>query len=195
VPNTPGLILASTSPYRRELLARLKLRFEIRRPEVPEEERDGELPRARAGRLALDKAQAIAALEPGAVVIGADQVAVCEGRVLGKPGNVAAARAQLRYQSGRHVEFYTAVAVVCRARGYTDVYTDRTTVELRALGEAEIEAYLAADEPFDCAGALRSEALGISLCRHIATEDPSALIGLPLIRLAASLRECGYRVP
>jgi septum formation protein len=181
--------------YRRELLGRLKLRFEVRPPEIDEGQREGELPRRRAERLALAKAQAIAALEPAAVVIGADQVAACEDQVLDKPGDAATARAQLRRQSGRTVQFYTAVAVTCRNRGHTDVFMDQTTVELRALTDAEIEAYIAADEPFDCAGALRSEALGISLCERITTSDPSALIGLPLIRLAASLRECGYRVP
>jgi septum formation protein len=195
VPTAPGLILASTSVYRRELLARLRLPFEVRRPPIDEDPRPGEGPSQRAERLALAKAEAVAALAPAAVVIGADQVAACEGQILDKPGNAAAARQQLRQQSGLAVQFYSAVAVLCRERGYADCFMDRTRVVLRALSDAEIDAYLAADEPFDCAGSLRSEALGTSLCESIVTTDPTALIGLPLIRLAASLRACGYRVP
>jgi septum formation protein len=195
VPTAPGLILASTSVYRRELLARLRLPFEVRRPQVDEGRRPAEGPLQRAERLALAKAEAIAALAPGAVVIGADQVAACHEQILDKPADVAAARLQLRLQSGRAVQFYSAVAVLWRAHAYADCFMDRTSVVLRALSDAEIDAYIAADEPFDCAGALRSEALGVSLCESMATTDPTALIGLPLIRLAASLRACGYRVP
>jgi septum formation protein len=195
VPTAPGLILASTSVYRRELLARLQLPFEVRRPQVDESLLSAEGPVQRAERLALAKAEAIAALAPDAVVIGADQVAACEERILDKPGNAATARVQLRLQSGRVVQFYSAVAVIWRERTYTDCFMDRTSVALRALSDLEIEAYIAADEPFDCAGSLRSESLGVSLCESIVTNDPTALIGLPLIRLAASLRACGYRVP
>lgn len=195
MPTAPGLILASTSVYRRELLARLKVPFEVRRPQVDEALRGAEGPAPRAERLALAKAQAIAALAPDAVVIGADQVAACEERILDKPGNAATARLQLRFQSGRAVHFYSAVAVICRERAYADCFMDRTSVTLRALSDLEIDAYLTADEPFDCAGSLRSESLGVSLCESIVTTDPTALIGLPLIRLASSLRACGYRVP
>jgi len=191
----PGLILASTSVYRRELLARLKIPFEVRRPEVLEDLRAHEGAQQRAERLALAKAEAVAALAPTAVVIGADQVAACEDRILDKPGNASAARLQLRQQSGRTAQFYTAVAVLHRDRAFADCFLDRTSVVLRSLRDREIDAYLAADEPFDCAGALRSEALGISLCESIVTSDPTALIGLPLIRLAASLRACGFHVP
>jgi len=195
VPTAPGLILASTSVYRRELLARLRVPFEVRRPEVLEDRRTHEGAQQRAERLALAKAEAIAAAAPDVVVIGADQVAACEDRILDKPGDVSAARLQLRQQSGRTAQFYTAVAVIHRDRDFTDCFLDRTSVVLRTLRDREIDAYLAADEPFDCAGALRSEALGISLCESIVTSDPTALIGLPLIRLAASLRSCGFRVP
>jgi len=192
---TPELILASTSPYRRELLARLRLSFSTRRPEVDEGHAAGEDPLGRAERLALAKAQAVSALAPSAIVIGADQVASCGGRILDKPGDADQARIQLEHQSGRAVVFYSAVAVLWPARAYTDCFVDRTTVVLRTLTAGEISAYLAADRPFDCAGSLRSEGLGIGLCERIESRDPTGLIGLPLIRLAASLRSCGYAVP
>jgi septum formation protein len=195
VTSPPGLILASTSPYRRELLARLRLPFTVERPEVDEAPLAGELPQARAERLALAKAFAVSALRPRSVVIGADQVAACDGHILDKPGNAGAARAQLRAQSGRSVHFHSAVAVVHAERAFSDSFTDQTTVVFRTLSEAEIDAYLAADQPFDCAGSLRSEALGPSLCERIDSQDPTGLIGLPLIRLAASLRSCGYALP
>jgi septum formation protein len=195
VTSLPELILASTSPYRRELLARLRLPFSVERPDVDEAPLAGELPRARAERLALAKAMAVAARHPRSVVIGADQVAACDGRVLDKPGSPAAAREQLRAQSGRSVQFHSAVALVHAGRGFSDCYTDQTTVVFRTLLAAEIDAYLAADQPFDCAGSLRSEALGLCLCERIESQDPTGLIGLPLIRLAASLRSCGYALP
>jgi septum formation protein len=191
----PPLILASTSLYRRDLLARLRIPFTMRRPAVDETPLPAEDPRQRAERLARAKAEAIGRLEAASVVIGADQVAACEGLVLGKPGDAAAARAQLRRQSGRSVQFYSAVAVMHGARGYADSFVDLTTVHFRELSAAEIDAYVAADRPFDCAGALRSEALGPSLCQFIDSQDPTGLIGLPLIRLAASLRSCGYALP
>jgi 7-methyl-GTP pyrophosphatase len=191
----PPLILASTSPYRRELLARLRIPFTVRRPEVDETGLPGEEPRQRAERLAFAKAQAIAAHEGGSVVIGADQVAACEGVVLGKPGDAATARAQLLRQSGRAVVYYSAVAVVCGERGFAERFVNLTTVRLRKLEAREIDAYIEADRPYDCAGSLRSEALGPSLCERIESEDPTGLIGLPLIRLAASLRSCGYALP
>ncbi len=181
--------------YRRELLARLSLPFEVRQPQVDEGRWPAERPLQRAERLALAKAEAVAALVPAAVVIGADQVASCADQILDKPGDAAAARLQLRLQSGRAVQFCTAVTVLCRERGYADSFTDQTSVVLRVLSDAEIDAYIAADQPYDCAASLRSESLGISLCERIATTDPTALIGLPLIRLAASLRACGYRLP
>jgi septum formation protein len=191
----PGLILASTSRYRQDLLSRLRVPFESCPPGVDETSWEAEAPEARAGRLALAKARAVAAAHPDGVVIGADQVASCEGRILDKPGDRATARSQLRHQSGRPVVFYSAVAVVCQQRGYCRQFMDLTTVTLRALGDCEIEAYLDADQPYDCAGSLRSERLGISLCERIDSTDPTGLIGLPLIRLAATLRDCGYALP
>ena len=191
----PELILASTSVYRRELLERLSLPFTVRRPEVDEGPRAGESPPQRAERLAAAKARAIAIREPAAVVIGADQVAACVGQVLDKPGNSETARAQLRLQSGQQVQFFSAVAVINANRHFADFFVDVTTVVLRTLNSAEIDAYLAADQPYDCAGSLRSEGLGVSLCERIETSDPTGLIGLPLIRLCASLRACGYSLP
>lgn len=191
----PELILASTSRYRSDLLGRLRLPFAIRRPEVDESPAPGEAPHQRAARLALAKAQAVSAAAATAVVIGADQVAACEGQILDKPGHTEAARRQLRLQSGHAVQFYTAVAVLHPPRRFSDCFVDLTTVVLRSLGDAEIDAYLAADQPLDCAGSLRSEGLGVSLCERIESLDPTALIGLPLIRLSASLRACGYALP
>jgi len=195
LPNAPGLILASTSVYRRQLLERLRLPFFVVRPEVEELVRAGEAPRPRAERLALEKAQAVANAHPAALVIGADQVASCEGAILDKPGHAEAARAQLRAQSGRAVQFYSAVALVHAERGHTECFIELTTVVFRELREADIDAYLSADRPYDCAGSLRSEALGVTLCERIDSQDPTALLGLPLIRLAASLRSCGYALP
>jgi septum formation protein len=188
VTTAPGLILASTSRYRQELLSRLRLPFEARSPGVDETALPGEAPADRAARLALAKAEAIAASHPGEVVIGADQVAACEGRILDKPGDAVHALEQLRHQSGRSVLFYSAVAVVCRERAYRAQFVDLTTVTLRRLGEAEIAAYVAADRPYDCAGS-------IYLCERIDSSDPTGLIGLPLIRLGAILRDCGYALP
>jgi septum formation protein len=195
LPTAPGLILASTSVYRRALLERLRVPFVVSRPEVDETERAGEAPRPRAERLALAKARSVAQAHPGQLVIGADQVAACDGAILDKPGHAQAARAQLRAQSGRAVQFFSAVALVHVQRGHTEAFVDLTTVIFRALSADEIEAYLAADQPYDCAGSLRSEALGVSLCERIETQDPTALMGLPLIRLAASLRSCGFALP
>lgn len=191
----PPILLASTSPYRRELLARLRLPFEALPPGIDEAGLPGEAPRDRARRLALAKAAALAATHAGHVVIGSDQVAECEGQVLGKPGDAASARAQLARQSGRAVVFHTAVAVLRHEAGFRDEFVDTTTVHLRALGAAEIEAYVAADAPFDCAGSMRSESLGAVLCERIVSDDPTGLVGLPLIRLAASLRACGCPLP
>ena len=191
----PPILLASTSPYRRELLARLRLPFEARPPGVDEVSVAGEAPVDRARRLALAKAAALADRHPGHIVIGADQVADCEGEALDKPGDAARARAQLARQSGKSVRFHSAVAVLHRAAGFEDVFVDTTTVQLRSLSAVEIEDYVKADQPFDCAGALRSESLGVTLCERILSEDPTGLVGLPLIRLAASLRACGCPLP
>ena len=148
----PPILLASSSPYRRELLARLRLPFEALPPGVDEATHAGEAPLERARRLALAKAAALADRHPDHVVIGSDQVAECEGEVLDKPGDAARARAQLARQSGKTVRFHSAVAVLHRAAGYQDQFVDTTTVQLRPLSAAEIEDYVKVDQPLDCAG-------------------------------------------
>lgn len=191
----PGLlILGSTSPYRRELLARLRLPFECLRPEVDEQALAGELPDTLARRLARAKAEAVAARAPDAWVIGSDQVAALDGRTLGKPGHRAAAIAQLTAMSGRSVVFHTAVALA-RAGQPTLQAADRTEVRFRPLQADEIARYVDAEQPFDCAGSFKCEGLGISLFEAIDNDDPTALIGLPLIVTARLLRQAGYRLP
>ena len=187
----PRLILASTSPYRRELLARLGLPFDVAPPEVDETPRPGERPDALAQRLALAKAQAVAAAHPTRVVIGSDQVADLAGLALGKPGTHARAVAQLRAMSGRTVVFQTAVAVVHAERGFARCALVPVTVRLRELDDARIERYLALEQPYDCAGSAKAEGLGISLLQSIDSNDPTALIGLPLIQTCTLLLEAG----
>jgi septum formation protein len=191
----PPLILASTSPYRRELLARLRLAFEPMLPGVPEEGVEGESPADRALRLALAKAQVIAGAHPGALVIGADQVAAAGERVLGKPGDAAHCRAQLAFLSGRTARFYTACAVLGVGAGVRLAHVDTTTVVFRSLTAGEIERYVACEQPFDCAGGFKAEGLGVALFECIESQDPTALIGLPLIWLAGALRGAGYHLP
>jgi septum formation protein len=190
-----ALILASTSVYRRELLARLGLPFETQAPGVNEAQVEGESPADRALRLALEKAGAVARLHPEAIVIGADQVAACSGRLLDKPGDAARSRTQLAALSGRTALFYTACAVLGGSGSVHLAHVDTTTVVFRQLSGAEIERYVARERPFDCAGAFRAEALGISLFEYIESRDPTALIGLPLIWLAAALRGAGFLLP
>lgn len=185
----PSLILASTSRYRQELLARLRLPFEAVAPEVDETPLAGEAPAALAERLALAKARAVAATRPDAIVLGSDQVADLDGQALGKPGSHAAAQAQLRLMSGRVVVFQTAVAVV--ARGLAAIERAEVRVRFRALSDAAIEAYLHADQPYDCAGSAKVESLGIALLESVESDDPTALIGLPLIRTCSLLRRAG----
>lgn len=187
------LILASTSIYRRELLARLRLPFDCARPEVDESPRPGEAPADLALRLAIAKAGAVASREPDAVVIGSDQVAEREGLSLGKPGGRDAAIAQLSAMSGCAITFHTAVCVQCPDGAMTALNT--TIVRFRALTQAEIERYVDAERPFDCAGSFKSEALGIALLDAIATSDPTSLVGLPLIATAKLLRDAGFRLP
>lgn len=194
--NSPSeLILASTSPYRRALLERLRLPFRCVAPQVDEAHRPGEPASERSARLALAKAAAVAARHPEAAVIGSDQVALCDGRVLDKPGSAPAAIAQLQQLSGRVAVFHTAVAVQYRQGSLFDSFTDLTEVRFRTLTQGEIERYVAADEPYDCAGSFRSEGLGSVLFESMASSDPTGLVGLPLIRLAASLRRLGYPLP
>ena len=187
----PRLILGSTSRYRRELLTRLRLPFEVEAPGVDETPRPGEAPAALARRLALEKARAVAARHPHAVVIGSDQVADLAGEPLGKPGDHARAVVQLQRMSGQRVVFQTALAVVRRDTGFEAVDLAAVSVTFRTLSAAEIEAYLRLDEPYDCAGSARSESLGVALLSKIDSDDPTALVGLPLIRTCALLRAAG----
>lgn len=190
MPPTP-LILASTSSYRRELLERLRLPFRVEAPGVDETPIAGEAPAALAERLALAKAREVSARHPDAVVIGSDQVADLAGTPVGKPGSHDRAVLQLRAMSGRTVQFHTAVAVLRPAAGVERVQRVVVRVRFRELGEAEIEAYLHAERPYDCAGSAKSEGLGIALLDAIESDDPTALIGLPLIVTARLLREAG----
>lgn len=190
-----ALVLASTSRYRRELLARLALPFETAAPDVDETPRAGEAPRELALRLALEKAQAVAARKPQAIVIGSDQVADLHGQPLGKPGTYERAAAQLARMSGQTVLFHTAVAVVQASRGFAQSSLATVTVRFRTLDAATIERYLLAEQPYDCAGSAKSEGLGIALLQAIESDDPTALIGLPLIRTAQLLRAAGLTLP
>ena len=187
----PTLILGSTSRYRRELLERLRLPFEVQAPDVDETPRPGEAPAALAQRLALAKAQAVAAAHPNAVVIGSDQVADLDGVPIGKPGTHARAVEQLRAMRGRSIVFQTAVAVVRAATGYVGTALAPVTVRFRQLSDDEIEHYLHAEQPYDCAGSAKCETLGIALLDAIESDDPTALVGLPLIRTCALLRAAG----
>ncbi len=189
------LILGSTSRYRRELLERLALPFEVAAPEVDETPLPGEAPRDLALRLALAKARAVAHRHPQAVVIGSDQVADLGGEPLGKPGNHERAVTQLRRMRGHTVVFQTALAVVCEATGFEAVDLAEVRVVFRDLTDAEIERYLRAEQPYDCAGSARSEGLGIALLERIDSDDPTALIGLPLIRTCRLLRAAGMVLP
>jgi septum formation protein len=191
----PQLLLASTSLYRRELLARLRLPFGIEAPGVEEAPRPGELHADRALRLATAKARAVAERHPGALVIGSDQVAACGAEVLDKPGDAARCRAQLTRLSGHGADFYTACVLLRAEPPLHLAHVDTTTVVFRPLGTAEIDRYVAAERPFDCAGGFRAEALGITLFECIESRDPTALIGLPLIWLAGALRSAGCALP
>jgi len=187
----PPLILASTSRYRHELLSRLRLPFEVLAPEVDESARGGETPAALAQRLALSKARAVAQRRPEAVVIGSDQVADLDGQALGKPGTHEHAVQQLRRMRGRTVHFHTAVAVVGAAAGFEQAALSSVAVSFRALDDDEIEHYLRTEQPYDCAGSAKCETLGIALLERIDSDDPTALVGLPLIRTSELLRQAG----
>ena len=188
------LILGSTSRYRKELLARLRIPFETAAPDVDETPHNNESPKDLALRLALAKARAVALKHPEAVVIGSDQVADLEGMPLGKPGNHANAILQLQRMRGKTVIFQTALSVVCIATGYERTDLAEVKVKFRDLSDAEIENYLRAEEPYDCAGSAKSEGLGIALLDAIDNDDPTALIGLPLIRTCQMLREAGVKL-
>jgi len=189
----PRLYLASTSRYRAELLSRLRLPFETLDPGVDETAADAEAPAALALRLAQAKAQANSLTQ--GIVIGSDQVAACQDRVLGKPGDSAAAHAQLRFCSGKTMTFYTGLALWIPAQNRLLSETVPYQVTLRDLSSAEIDRYLAIDQPFDCAGSFKWEALGIALFEHMQGGDPTSLQGLPLIALCRHLRAQGVLVP
>jgi septum formation protein len=193
-PMRPSLVLASTSRYRRELLERFRLPFEVLTPGVDEQARPGEAPAELATRLAMAKAEAVAMLRPAAVVVGSDQVCEANGRAYGKPGTHERAVAQLRELSGQVAVFHTALAVVCRERGFAQGALAPVRVRFRVLADDEIERYLRAEQPYDCAGSAKCETLGIALTEAIESDDPTALVGLPLIRTARLLRAAGLDV-
>ncbi len=188
------VVLGSTSRYRRELLSRLGLPFEVDSPEVDETPRPGERPADLALRLAVAKARAVAARHPQAAVIGSDQVADLEGEPLGKPGTHERAVQQLRRMRGRTVVFQTALAVVCAQTGFEQADLAAVRVRFRDLSDAEIETYLRIEQPYDCAGSAKSEGLGIALLESIDNDDPTALVGLPLIRTCRLLRAAGVKL-
>ena len=189
-----SLILGSTSIYRRELLSRLHIPFEVAAPDVDETPLPGEAPSVLAERLALAKANAVAAKFPNAVVIGSDQVADLNGQSLGKPGTHDKAVTQLRLMRGQTVVFQTAVAVVCLATGFEQYSLAAVRVKFRDLTDDEIENYLQLEKPYDCAGSAKSEGLGIALLDAIDSDDPTALIGLPLIRTCQMIRAAGIEL-
>lgn len=186
-----ALVLASSSAYRRALLERLRYPFTVDAPAIDETPRAHETPSATACRLARDKAQVVAARRPRAVVIGSDQVAVCDGRQLGKPGGHAAALAQLQAMRGREVDFHTAVCVIDGANDVLDEADIVTRVRFRVLSDAVLDAYLRAETPYDVAGSAKSEGLGIALLESVASDDPTALVGLPLVTVTHLLLKAG----
>lgn len=192
-PSRP-LILGSTSRYRKELLSRLGVPFSTDSPQVDETPRPGEMPADLARRLSLEKAREVAHRHPQAVVIGSDQVADLHGEPLGKPGTHERAVIQLRRMRGQIVVFQTAVAVVCQATGFEQVDLAPVAVMFRDLGDAQIEHYLRTEQPYDCAGSAKSEGLGIALLERIDNDDPTALVGLPLIRTCRMIRAAGVPV-
>ena len=193
-PTHRKLVLGSTSPYRRELLKRLRIPFEVAAPHVDETPQATETPKQLACRLAMAKARAVAAQFPACVVIGSDQVADLDGQALGKPGNHARAIAQLQQMRGKTVIFQTAVAVVCVETGFAQMDLAPVKVKFRDLTDTEIEAYLQAETPYDCAGSAKSEGLGIALLEAIDNDDPTALVGLPLIRTCRMIQAAGIKV-
>ena len=188
------LVLASTSRYRRTLLERLRVSFVAVAPDTDEAALSGETPAATAWRLAEAKARSVAHAHPGSLIIGSDQVADCEGRAVGKPGNHERAVAQLTELSGKTVIFHTGLALLDTAAGTCQTALVDVRSTFRFLTAAEIEAYLRQERPYDCTGSVRSEALGIALFESIESDDPTALIGLPLIRLTSMLRAAGFPI-
>jgi len=188
------LILASSSPYRRELLNRLKIPFEVIAPDVDEAPRPGETPSALVDRLSIEKAQKIAGGKPGTLVIGSDQVAVYNGTIVGKPHSHDKAVEQLRSASGRAVTLYTGLALVNADNGRVQHEVIPYRVTFRSLTDAQIESYLRKEQPYSCAGSVRSEGLGIALLERFEGDDPNTLIGLPLIRLVRMLENEGVEI-
>ncbi len=188
------LILASSSPYRRELLERLKIPFEVIAPEIDETPRSGETPEKMVERLAIEKAQKIAGKAPGALVIGSDQVAVYDGKIVGKPHSHDKALKQLRTASGKTVTLYTGLALVNADTRRVQCEVIPYRVTFRRLDERQIESYLRQEQPYSCAGSVKSEGLGIALLERFEGDDPNALIGLPLIRLVRMLENEGIKV-
>lgn len=189
------LLLASSSSYRRELLSRLQLRFDCCAPEIDETALEGELPEQLVRRLACEKAQALTMHYPNHLIIGSDQVAVLEHDILGKPHTFERAQEQLRACSGKSVTFLTGLALLDSRTGYVQVDCIPFTVHFRAINDQQIERYLQAEQPFDCAGSFKAEGLGVSLFRSTEGADVTSLIGLPLIRLVEMLNRAGVEVP
>ncbi len=188
----PTLILGSSSPYRRELLARLQIPFEVATPDIDETPLPGERPDATALRLSRLKAEAIAARHPGALVIGSDQVCTLDGMQIGKPGTHEKALAQLQLMRGNTVTFHSALCLLDSRTGVAQLSDVQTLVTFRDLTDAELDAYLRIETPYDCAGSAKAEGLGIALLSRVESDDPTALIGLPLIALTGMLRQAGY---
>ncbi len=188
------IILASTSPYRQGLLGRLQIPFQCHSPEVDEKRLPDEAPGAMAARLALAKARSVAAKHPEALVIGSDQVAALDGRVMGKPGNHPAARAQLRASAGRVVQFYTGVALCRASEGFERCEVEPFSAYFRDIDDKSIENYLLLEQPYDCAGSFKCEGLGIALFARLEGRDPTSLEGLPLIALTGLLAEAGVSI-
>ena len=190
-----NLILASTSPYRKQLLQRLGIPFSCDSPDIDESQLPDETPEHQVLRLAEAKAARVAEREPDAIIIGSDQVAVLDGNILGKPGNQDNARAQLRAMSGHCVRFLTGLCLLNTASGHKQLDCVRIDVYFRELSDRQIDRYLEAEQPYQCAGSFKSEALGISLIERFDGPDPTALIGLPLIRLTDMLQNENYNIP
>ena len=189
------LILASSSPYRKMQLEQLQLEFSVLSPDIDESSMDRESPELLVARLARQKAQTVADIHPAAIVIGSDQLAVFEGRVIGKPGTEENSVRQLQQFSGSCVQFLTAVRICCSDSGFDAGSVVVTDVHFRVLTEEEIRRYVEMDQPFDCAGGFRSEAAGSALLKSMCSDDPSAIIGLPLITVSRLLREAGFSLP
>lgn len=189
--NSQPLVLASTSPYRSELLTRLQLPFQTAAPDVDETPKPGETAQTTSARLSLEKAQAVAPRFPGALIIGSDQVALLNGRQIGKPGNHENAVRQLQAMRGNTVDFYTALTLLNTRTGKAETGVAVNRVSFRKLNDAEIESYLLKERPYNCAGSAKSEGLGIALISHMEGDDPNALIGLPMIMLISMLKNQG----